>query len=228
MTWMQRMRALAQLAVRRRTSVRFADPLRIEPVSRTFGLDRGQPIDRAYIEQFLRAQRGVIQGRVLEIGGAAYTEKFGSEVSRSEILDHVPGTATVVADLTQPDALPRGVIDCAICTQTLNVIFDVGAAVRGVRRMLHPGGVALFTVPGITQVSRFDMDRWGDYWRFTEASLRRLLEPVFTSVEVHAYGNVATATAFLQGLAVEDLPSIAILEHHDRDYPVLLGAVARA
>jgi hypothetical protein len=32
---------------------------------------------------------------------------------------------------------------------------------------LKPGGVLLATVSGISQISRYDMYRWGDYWRFT-------------------------------------------------------------
>ena len=43
--------------------------------------------------------------------------------------------------------------DCVICTQTLHVIYEVEGAVRTLHRMLKPGGVALVTVPGITQAA---------------------------------------------------------------------------
>ena len=51
------------------------------------------------------------------------------------------------------------------------------------------------------------MDRWGDYWRFTTLSAQRLFEEEFSpeNIEVKAYGNVLTATAFLYGLAVKEL-----------------------
>ena len=32
----------------------------------------------------------------------------------------------------------------------------------------EPGGSLLLTVPGISQIARYD-DHWGDYWRFTSA-----------------------------------------------------------
>ena len=28
---------------------------------------------------------------------------------------------------------------------------------------------------GISQISRYDMERWGEYWRFTDASTKRIL-----------------------------------------------------
>src|SRR5436190_22347723 len=46
-----------------------------EPLSRLFGLDRGQPIDRFYIERFLQAKSDLIRGHVLEVGGRDYTER---------------------------------------------------------------------------------------------------------------------------------------------------------
>ena len=66
------------------------------------------------------------------------------------------------------------------------------------------------------------MERWGDYWRFTDASVGRLFSDVFGTgnVTVQAYGNVKAACALLYGLAVEELPG-SDLVHRDPDYPVL-------
>jgi hypothetical protein len=44
----------------------FAD-LPYEPLSDQYGFDRGTPVDRRYIEAFLRVHRDAIQGRVLEV-----------------------------------------------------------------------------------------------------------------------------------------------------------------
>ncbi len=92
---------------------------------------------------------------------------------------------------------------------------------------LRPGGVVLASVPGITPISRYDMDRWGDYWRFTSLCVRRLFEGAFDagSVEVQSYGNALTATAFVQGMALEELEA-AELDHFDRDYEVIIGVRA--
>jgi len=218
-----RAKRLVQALVRRRTVVQFADLARTSPVSRELGWERGTPIDRAYIERFLATHRDRLRGRVLEIGEARYTPKLAT-ASTSTVLHVEPGHG-LVGDLARPDTLPAGAFDTVICTQVLGVIFDVAAAVAGLDRLLAPGGCAAVTVSGISQVSRFDADRWGDYWRFTEASLRRLFER-FELVAVESYGNVAAATALLQGVAVEDLPDPDALWTRDRDYPVTLGAIA--
>ena len=86
----------------------------------------------------------------------------------------------------------------------------------------------LATVAGISQISRYDMDRWGDYWRFTTASMKKLFSPVFIGdVEIATFGNVLAATAFLQGLAVEDLPDPTLLDAADDDYQLIIAIVAR-
>ena len=84
------------------------------------------------------------------------------------------------------------------------------------------------TVAGISQISRYDMDRWGDYWRFTTASLEKLFTPIFNGgVEIASFGNVLAATAFLQGVAVEDLPDRTLLDENDPDYQMLITIIAR-
>lgn len=202
------------------------DLRRLEPVSRTFGVDRGTPIDRYYIENFLAAHRGDIAGRVLEIGDATYTRRFGGErVTRSDILHTPPGgrSATLVGDLASAEGIPRDAFDCIILTQVLPFIFDVRAAIATCHASLKTGGVVLATVPCISQISQFDMERWGDYWRFTSLSARRLFEDVFgtPNVEVEAYGNALAATAFIQGLATEELET-GELEHRDPVYEMII------
>jgi SAM-dependent methyltransferase len=198
----------------------------LEPISRVFGFDRGLCIDRYYIEQFLAANKHSIRGRVLEIAENTYTRKFGGDsVTHSDVLHAEEGNrnATIVADLTQADHIASNRFDCIICTQTLLVIYDVRAAVSTLHRILKPGGVLLATVPGISQISRYDMDRWGDFWRFTTLSARRLFEERFpeSRVEVVSKGNVLVAVAFLHGLAAHELEPRE-LEHHDPDYQVLI------
>jgi SAM-dependent methyltransferase len=214
-----------QALARRRTRVDFHDPRRTTPVSRHFGLERGTPIDRYYIEQFLDGAREELSGRVLEIGEARYTSRF-ARPTRSSVLHVEAGhDAELVGDLTRHDTLPALAFDTVICTQTLGVIYDVRAAVEGLHHLLAPGGRAAITVAGISQRSRHDAERWGDYWRFTEASLRRLCA-AFDRVEVTSFGNVAAAVALLQGVAVEDLPDPSVLDARDPDYPVTLGVLA--
>jgi len=199
---------------------------RLTPVSRVFGFDRGQCIDRYYIENFLAHHANDIQGHVLEIGDDEYTKSFGGErVTRSDVLHAAEGNtkATIVADLTCANHIPTDTFDCIIFTQTLQFIYDVRAALRTLYRILKSGGVLLATFPGISQISRYDMDRWGDYWRFTTLSARRLFEEVFPpeNVTVGAHGNVLVAVAFLHGLSAEELRREE-LDYHDPDYELII------
>jgi glycosyltransferase involved in cell wall biosynthesis len=209
--------------------VQFGSFRRVEPFSREWGIDRGLPIDRYYIEKFLSDHSQDISGHVLEIGDDRYTRKFGcNRVFRSDVL-HVTGTpeTTIIADLTNADNIPSDHFDCIICTQTLPFIYDVRLAIRTLHRILKPGGVLLVTLPGgIHQISRFDMTRWGDYWRFTSLSARLLFQEVFGKhVEIKTYGNVMSATAFINGLAVGDLRS-GELDHCDTDYELSIAVRA--
>jgi SAM-dependent methyltransferase len=118
-----------------------------------------------------------VQGDVLEIGDNIYTRRFGGQkVSRSDVLHVSPASsrATIIADLTCANHIASASFDCIILTQTLQLIYDVRAAVRTLYRILKPGGVLLATIPGISQVARYDMERWGEYWRFTTRSVENL------------------------------------------------------
>ena len=211
--------------------VRFGSLRRLTPVSRRFGWDRGGlPIDRYYIERFLEQCAPDIAGHVLEVRDDAYTRKFGGDrVVRSDVIHPTTDNdkATIVADLTSAEHVPSNSFDCIVLTQVLPFIFDVQAAVRTLYRILRPGGVVLATVPGISQIVRYDMDRSGDYWRFTSLSARRIFECAFpeSDVQVQAKGNVLTAAAFLQGLSSRELRPDE-LDYHDPDYEVVISVRA--
>jgi SAM-dependent methyltransferase len=226
----QRLGRLKRSLIRLRSPVDLGKLDRVEPISSAFGLDRGTAIDRRYIERFLAGHTERIRGGVLEVGDSTYTNRFGGgRVTERAVLHAPPGApgATIVADLTNPDELPKDAFDCFICTQTLNCVYDVRRAVEGARRLLRPGGSLLVTVGGISRVSRFDRERWGFFWWFTTESLAKVLADVFGSAAVvSSYGNVLGATAFLHGLAVEDLPDPSLLDADDPDYPVVVAAVA--
>lgn len=201
----------------------FGEPRSVEPVSREWGYDRGLPVDRYYIERFLARQRDDVRGRVLEVGDRGYTRRFGEDrVARSDVLHVAPGNreATLVGDLAHADHIPADTFDCIILTQTLQLVYDLPAAVRTVHRILKPGGVLLATFPGLTRSSRTEWPgSW--FWRLTPDSARRLFEAVFPprDLRVASHGNVLAACAFLYGLATEELDADE-LDHEDPDYDV--------
>lgn len=205
----------------------FGNLRRTEPISRVWGLDRGLPVDRYYIEKFLANHSGDIRGHVLEIGNNKYTVRYGgTNVQKSDIL-HVSEQdphATIIGDLANADHIPSNTFKCIICTQTLHLIYDMNAAIKTLCRILEPGGVLLATFPGISQISRYDMDRWGDYWRLTSASARRLFENEFAGdqVNVEVFGNVLSAIAFLEGISSQEL-EVYEMDVHDPDYELLIA-----
>jgi hypothetical protein len=209
--------------------VNFGSFSQVEPISRDFGFDRGLPIDRYYIENFLKAHAADIRGRVLEIGDASYCRQFGGDrIERQEVLHVHEGApeATIIGDLSQPGILPADSLDCAVLTQTLHLIYDMKAALIELRRGMKPGGVVLATVPGITPVAR---DEWGAtwYWTLTRMAAERLFGEVFgpANVTVEQFGNAFAATAFVQGVATEDV-SRAKLDVVDEQYPVIVAVRA--
>lgn len=91
-----------------------------------------------------------------------------------------------------------------------------------------PFSTALITVAGLVQISQYDYERWGDYWRFTDMGIKKDFEEVFGkgNVEVCTYGNVLAAIAELQGIAAEELKHDELF-YNDPRYPVLITIVAK-
>ncbi|WP_291909204.1 methyltransferase domain-containing protein [Chitinophaga sp. CB10] len=197
----------------------------VKPISTTFGFDRGTPVDRYYIESFLQQHLSDIHGHVLEIAESSYSKQFGQQVTKFEVLHTQPGAhVTIQGDLTDIKSLPENQIDCFICTQTFNFIYDYKTAIEGAYYLLKPGGVLLATLAGVSQISAYDMQRWGDYWRFTTKSAQRVFDEIFGegNVTVQAYGNVLAATALFHGISSEEVTREE-LDYHDPVYPVIIS-----
>ena len=199
---------------------------RTTPLSRAWGYDRGTPIDRVYIEQFLSVHANDVRGACLEVLNPDYTHRFGGRrVTVSDVLDINPANtaATIIADLGEPDSLPAQRFDCVIFTQTLHLIPDMRTAIANVWRAVAPGGVLLLTVPALGRHDArqgFDHDRW----RVTKTGLEWLLGRLPDArADITTYGNVLSCVAFLYGLASEELRSEE-LQLHDREFPLIIGA----
>ena len=190
------------------------------------------PVDRYYIEEFLRQHADDLRGRVLEVGDDRYASALGGDsVESISVLNLSPaGVANeIVDDLAQPQRLRAEAFDCVICAQTLHLIYDVQTAIETLARILRPDGVLLATVPGISRISSDPDDAWQDQWRLTCASATRLFGDVFGdgNVGVRGYGNVLSAIAFLHGIAAEELDRDE-LDIRDPAYDVLIGVRAVA
>lgn len=205
---------------------KLGDLRRVTPIDPNWGFERGIPIDRVYVERFIGAHATDVRGHVLEIAAPDYTEKYGAQVERVDILMATEGNpqATIVGDLTDAPHISSDSFDCAIVTQTLQFVYDVRAALATLHRILVPGGVLLATVPGVTKISRIEDEQFGEWWHYTGRSVARLAEEAFGrgNVDVETYGNVLAASAFLYGLAQSDLRP-EDLDFHDPLYEVVIG-----
>jgi SAM-dependent methyltransferase len=213
--------------------VRFGSLHRVTPLSRDWGYDRGEPIDRHYIARFLDEHRQDIHGHVLELADSGYTTTFGdTRVTQVDVLHRVEGNpaATIIADLEIADhpRIPSRTFDCIIFTQALQLIFETRHAIANLHRALRPGGVLLGTMPGLSSTQQ-GSGPWADDWcfGFTSVSLRRLFGERFgvDQVQVDTFGNVLSAAAFLYGIASQELGA-AELGFTDPSFPVTLGVRA--
>jgi SAM-dependent methyltransferase len=198
-------------------AVHFGDFRRTTPIATDFGYGRGGPVDRYYIESFLERHRLDVRGRVMEIGDSAYSRRFGDDrLIQADVLHVDPDSgATFVGDLADGSFLPDAAFDCIVLTQTLHLVYDFGAALRTIARVLAPGGVLLMTVPGI---SNADPAEWGPTWHysFTHHSVERMCNDAFAGFEIdlESFGNVLAAVAFLHGLGKGELTQAELDEHH--------------
>jgi SAM-dependent methyltransferase len=230
--WLRTQQLRIERALRQLRSRRDVCRLRRKvPVSTDWGRERGQIVDRYFIEKFLADHQADVHGHVLEFADDSYACRFGgANATQVDVLNLTPGgpRTTIVADLARGDDIPSDTFDCIICTQVLQYVYDLHAGIRTLYRILKPGGVVLVTAPGIQQLDRPGMEAWGEFWRFTSLSLRRLFEEAFPKdhVDIKSYGNVLVATALLYGYAVEDLRR-EDLDYSDPDYevPITVRAV---
>lgn len=194
----------------------------LEPVSRFFGNDRGKPIDRYYIEKYLldESLKLPITGTVLEVGEDIYSKRFFPHYSH-DVLDYSAGM-----DLTNEETLPKGKYDVFICTQVFHQIFDVKSAIHGAYYLLKDDGVMLATVCGnITKIAR--NDEYEHFWGFTKPSIEKLVKNEFgPTVEVNTYGNCMAATAFIQGVSLEEVEK-SLLDENDYEYTINISITAR-
>jgi SAM-dependent methyltransferase len=198
--------------------------LPLEPLSDHYGLDRGTPVDRRYIEAFLSAHRGAIHGSVLEVQDGAYTARFGGDrVLQSTVVD-IDATnlrAALIADLEVAGSLPPDSYDCVILTQMLHLLRRPGQCIENCFAALRFGGVLLATAPSVSRVSPNYPD--GDFWRFTPAGIAELFSRHWRAdFTVEAFGNLRTCMAFLIGEVVEDLPDL-VFHHDDARFPLTVA-----
>lgn len=199
------------------------------PVSNYYGLDRGVPVDRYYIEKFLEENKDLIKGNCLELLDDSYIKKFGGEkVLKCDILDIDRNNkkANIYGDLRNLQEISDNQYDCIILTQVLQFIDDLSSGIKECYRILKPGGVILATVPSLSRIDCISGSD-GDYWRFTSAGAKYLFKNNFSedNLLVNSYGNVLSAVNFLMGFSVEETGKK--INFNDKNFPCVITIRAK-
>jgi SAM-dependent methyltransferase len=117
-----------------------------------------------------------------DLGGEAFTVRSLFDESNTFIQsDVVPEFGHEVIDVRTMEFVDE--FDLILCLYVLEHVFEVDAAVLRMHRALVPGGRAVVAVPHLYPYH----DEPGDYWRFTEYAVRRLLDP-FSSIDIAVRG----------------------------------------
>jgi glycosyltransferase involved in cell wall biosynthesis len=210
--------------------VRFGDMRRLSPFSAHWGRERGLPIDRHYIENFIALNSHYIKGRILEFGDDRYTmEYYNEKITTADIINLNENTnpkSTIIADIVDAPHISSDTYDCIIFTQTLQFIYEYKKAIQTLYRILAPGGVLLATFPGISQTTGTIWDRYW-CWNFTALSAENIFKEFFPegNLEVSGYGNLICAAGFLYGLSEKELTSEE-LAYHDPRYEIVITVKA--
>ncbi len=220
---------IRKLFAKKNPYIKLISDMPCRPVSKRFGQERGTAIDRFYIERFLADHKKNIKGTVMEIAEKRYITMFPDNISEAVVL-HVNGwgEGVVKGNLATGEGIEENRIDCMICTQTIQFIYDIHNVVKNIYKLLKPGGAVMLTASAISQISLYDYKNWGEYWRFTDQSMKKLLAEVFdeSQIEVYSYGNMKAAMAFLFGVCQEEM-NLADLEYYDEQFPMIVAAIAR-
>ncbi len=199
------------------------------PASNYHGFDRGNPIDRFYIDNFIKQNKKHIRGNCLELLNNDYTLKYGGEkIIKSDILDidESNNRATIIDDLRNLKKIEDNSYECIILTQVLQFIDEVDLAISECHRILKKDGVILATLPAMSRIDPVSNTE-GDYWRFTSASAKHIFQKRFSTdkIDISTHGNVRSGIFFYLGLSQEETSS-KILRDNDPNFPLIITVKA--
>lgn len=197
------------------------------PLSDKFGFDRGLPIDRYYIEEFLNENKRCIKGRCLEVHDSAYTIRFGKDkVTKADVvdIDIQNKLANIHTDLSDAKNIPDATYDTLIITHTIGLIPEHEKAIANFYRILKPGGHLLLTA---STMGPF-IENGSGFWRYTSKSIPYMLGKYFDkkTITTTTYGNALTGQAFWVGMAAQDI-SKEELDFKDNRFPIIVTAICK-
>lgn len=196
------------------------------PFSSNFGFDRGTPVDRYYLHNFLEKYQDYIIGDILEIQAQAYGQRFGHTIHQVDSVDINPAfEPTYLCDLAKAEGvIPASHYDCFLLPNTLQHLQDLQGCLVQALRVIKPGGVILASAAGFVPL----IPDGPDYWRLSAAGWNEIVSRTWPGCEVsvESHGNCLAAVACMLGLALEELISEE-LDVVDTRYPVLVTLFCR-
>ena len=210
-----------------------------QPLSQAWGLERGLPIHRYYITQFLEDCAPAIRGKCLEFRQPSLARRMGrSSVAESGVLNlnHSMAETSIIAEVMRHYDNPYNYFDCIICVEELQYNFELDKSIAELYSILKPGGTLLVANPyiSVTDGPLYENPSWIPIkqngtviWRLTPEGLYALLAKYFggQNICVQSYGNSITAAGALRGLASYDFTRTE-LNFHDSRCPVIVCARA--
>ena len=187
------------------------------PLTRNFGVRRGTPIDRYFIDKkisnFLESlDKKKKKYRGLEIGGFHYLRRNSSVYEAFELVQSSSKgfkDNVICKDLNIPyDGEFENIekFDFIVCTQVLNFVKDDINSLQVMNKLLNKNGIIIGSVTGmISPLSMYDYERWGAYRGYTDQGLKALFERTNYSINIETFGNFDLSCEFLNGSVVEDL-----------------------
>lgn len=198
-------------------SLNWGDLKKTVPICQAFGLTRGTPIDRYYLNKFIGEVKHEIIGNVLEIGGTPKDKDFYqiNPGTSYKILNLEPGPGVdIVGDVHDPSIIEPESFDSIIIFNVLEHCYAPWIAVENMLTWLKPGGKCFAMVPSAIRVHATP----ADYWRPLPDAFAYIFRN-YTQQQLYIYGNPTTVIASYHGIAVEELTTEELDAYHP-DYPV--------
>lgn len=150
---------------------------------------------RRHFERWLKAVPGS-NLRVLDVGGRIqpYRPLIAGRVQQYVAVDLARSPLVGAQANAGAMPFPDGLFDLVFCTQVLEYVLEPAVPVREIHRVLKAGGIALFSFAAFYPRVADD-----DYWRFTSAGLRHLMQP-FGQIEILPEGS--SISGFFRASAV--------------------------
>ena len=198
---------------------------KFSPISKTFGLERGEAIDRYYILKFLKNNSNFISGTVLEFGDDRYSTYFNCKkidvisIDKSTSKLVKKNTRVFIKDITK-EKLGPNYYDTIIATQVIQFIYDIEQLKKNLHFSIKKDGYLILTCSFFSPLSNYDIERWGEFWRPTENSIKRIFDENFTMINSQCFGNLFAVKKFLDGISADELKK-KDLDHLDKSFPII-------